>query len=116
MNFKARDHELAALIAVQQGQRPRPIRRQKLTYDGALNYKGIQQAQPEEFMRLVFAPENASHNELVLWKVEHKKRVTNLWLEAQAAFYDFWFPSGSREMRLRNLQEHASEKRLVSTL
>lgn len=89
---------------------------QQLTYDGVLTHKGIQKVQPEEFRRLVFEPKNASPAELAQWKVEHKKRVTNGWLDAQGAFYGLWDHTDTRAARLRFLQKLANmapDKRIV---
>jgi hypothetical protein len=67
--------------------RPKAIWKQGLVYNGKLTYKGNEPVQPEELRRLIIEPSGVSAQELAEWKVEHRKRVTLLWLETQNHFY-----------------------------
>lgn len=92
--------------------RPLPLKRQRLSYDGKLTHKGIEQVEPDEFKRLIFEPRDADPVDLARWKVEHKKKVTNLWLDAQCKFYGLYSGFHARQDRIKDLRKWLSSGRV----
>ncbi|ROV93298.1 hypothetical protein VSDG_06845 [Cytospora chrysosperma] len=65
------------------------------------SYKGIEQVSPDDFRRLVIEPDGEDPAELARWRVEHRKTVTKLWLDAQIMFYGLPLLPETREYRLK---------------
>ena len=93
-------------------RRPQPPRRQKFEYYGKSTHKGVEEVDPDKCKRLVIEPKDADPAELARWKVEHKKKVTNLRLDAQILFYGLYLFSGSREDRLIDIRTWLSKGRV----
>lgn len=115
MNFEVGSYETEDSRLAQAGvRRPQPVHRQAFMYDGKLTRNGVERVAPDELKRLVLEPKHASPAELAAWQVEHKKKVTHVWMDAQTGFYNLHKCNLGKDMAVRKLQEQLSRPDCVS--